>query len=157
MSLHRSKLVVIEAGALELPVVQGEAERLDQVQPAAGVGGKADDVAGVRRNFGMDENDVEHQEGGSVRATTQFTTREAPARLSVRASSSSVAPVVMTSSTTATVAPTSGRLQRKAPRTLRWRSSQGSCICGAESFSRTHRSTSSLPGSTWRAISTAWL
>ena len=40
-----------------------------------------------------------------VRATTQLTTRAAPARFSVAAISSSVAPVVMTSSSTATVAP----------------------------------------------------
>jgi hypothetical protein len=38
----------------------------------------------------------------SARATTQFSTRVAPCFLSVRASSSSVAPVVMTSSTTST-------------------------------------------------------
>jgi hypothetical protein len=30
------------------------------MQAAAGVGGKADDVAGVGWNFGFDENNVEH-------------------------------------------------------------------------------------------------
>jgi len=53
-----------------------------------------------------------------VRATTQFSTLAAPARLSTFASSASVAPVVMTSSTTATRAPFKSVLQANAPCTL---------------------------------------
>jgi hypothetical protein len=30
------------------------------VQAAAGVGGQANDIAGVGRNFGLDQNDIEH-------------------------------------------------------------------------------------------------
>src|SRR5205814_10715762 len=113
-------LVIVEAGALQLPVVHRIAERLDEVQARAGVGREPDYIAAVRRDLGVHEDDVNH---GGVLATIQFTTRSAPERLSVRAISSSVAPVVMTSSTTATVAPISARVQRKAPRTLRWRAS----------------------------------
>src|SRR5687768_9505816 len=157
MRVDVGELVIVEARALELPVVHRKAERLDQMKPAAGVGREANDVAGVGRDLGLDQDDIEHQDGGRVRATTQFTTRAAPARFSVRAISSSVAPVVMTSSTTATVAPASAVRQRNAPRTLRWRSSQGSCICGGASPSRTHVARSILPRARCRAISTAWL
>ena len=83
-------------------------ERLHQVQRAAAVRTQADHVAGVGRDLGLNENDRRHgariqsAPGGSVRATTQFSTRAAPARLSVPANSASDAPVVITSSTTAT-------------------------------------------------------
>src|SRR5262245_1535435 len=157
MGVHGCELVIVEPGAPELPILHREAERLDEMKPAAGVRCQANDISGVGRDLGLNEDDVEHQDGGSVRATTQFTTRAAPARLRVCAISSRVAPVVMTSSTTATVAPPSGLRQEKAPRTLLRRSSQGSPICGAPSISRTHASTSSLPRATCRAISTDWL
>src|SRR3954464_4366266 len=103
------------------------------MQPAAGVGGEADHVAGGGRNLRLAKNNVEHQAGGSVRATTQLTTRAAPAAFSTPAISSSVAPVVITSSTTATLAPCSMRVQRNAPRTLRARSPQGRSVCGGDS------------------------
>jgi hypothetical protein len=48
-----------------------------------------------------------------------LTTRAAPAFLSTEAISFSVSPVVITSSTTATLEPSSARVQRNAPRTLR--------------------------------------
>src|SRR5580765_3296522 len=157
VSLHRSELVVVEAGAPEAAVVHRKAQRFDEVEPAAGVRREPDDVAGVGRDLRLHEDDVEHQAGGSVRATTQFTTLAAPARFSVSASSSRVAPVVMTSSTTATVAPVSARLQPNAPRTLRRRSSHGSSVCATASAWRTHTSMSSFPRARCRAISTAWL
>ncbi len=59
----------------------------------------------------------------TVRAITRFSTRVAPARLSTRASSFRVAPVVMTSSSTATLAPERSTLHRNAPRTFFARSS----------------------------------
>ena len=37
-----------------------EAERLDQVQAAAGIGAQPDCVAGVGRNLGPVQDDVEH-------------------------------------------------------------------------------------------------
>ena len=60
MDLHGGVLVVVEAGAAQARVVEREAQRLDQVQPRAGVRAQADDVAGVGRDFGLVEDDVEH-------------------------------------------------------------------------------------------------
>src|SRR5439155_16102150 len=135
-------LVVVEAGALQLAIVEPEAQRLDQVQLGAGVRCQSNDVAGVGRDLGLNENDRHHgatiqsAPGGSVRATTQFSTRTAPARLSVLASSASEAPVVMTSSITATVNPLRSSSHAKAPRTFFARSLQGSAACGGALRSR---------------------
>jgi hypothetical protein len=63
---HLGVLVVVEAGAAHVLVVHREAERLDQVQRAAGVGRQPDDVAGVGRDLGRDQDDAEHQ-ASSVR------------------------------------------------------------------------------------------
>src|SRR5207237_10541858 len=93
MHANARELVIVEAGALQLPVVHRIAEGLDEVQARAGVGREPDYIAAVRRDLGVHEDDVNH---GGVLATIQFTTRSAPERLSVRAISSSVAPVVMT-------------------------------------------------------------
>ena len=60
VALHVGVLVVIEPGALQLPIVHREAERLDEMQPRARIGGEADDVAGVRWNLRMDEDDLKH-------------------------------------------------------------------------------------------------
>ena len=54
-------LVVVEPGALQLAIVHPEPQRLDQVQFGGRIGGEADHVAGVRRDFGMDEDDGEHR------------------------------------------------------------------------------------------------
>src|ERR1043166_2080777 len=91
--LGGSARLISGPGGLEPPVVHEKAGRLEEGEPAAGVRGEPDDVAGIRRDLRLDQDDVEHQAGGSVRATTQFTTRAAPARFSVSASSSRVAPV----------------------------------------------------------------
>ena len=56
----RRVLVIVEPRALHVLVVKGETERLHQVKRAARVGAEADDVARVGRNFGMNQNDVEH-------------------------------------------------------------------------------------------------
>ena len=53
-------LVVVEAGALQFAIVEPEAQRLDQMQLGAGIGGKPDHVAGIGRNLRMDENDGDH-------------------------------------------------------------------------------------------------
>jgi len=95
------------------------------MQFGAGVRGESDHITGVRWNFRLDQYDGDHRRsrnkrqlarGGRVRATTQFSTRLAPARLSVVASSASDAPVVMTSSITATASPDRGASQANAPR-----------------------------------------
>ena len=55
------KFMIIQPGAHELPVLQREAERLDQMQLATGVGAQADDIAGIWRDFRLIENHMEHE------------------------------------------------------------------------------------------------
>lgn len=52
---------IIETGPLQLPIVQREAERLDEVQRRTRRETEAADVAGIRRNLRLNENDVERQ------------------------------------------------------------------------------------------------
>ena len=70
MALQIRVLVIVEPRALELLVVHGKAERLDQVQPRTGVGAQPDHIAGVGRNLRVDEHDVEHGGGILRRALT---------------------------------------------------------------------------------------
>ena len=49
---------VIHAGALELAVVEREAKWLDEVQRRARGGAEPGDIAGVRRDFRLKEDDV---------------------------------------------------------------------------------------------------
>ncbi len=67
MDLQRRKVVVVESGALQAPVVEPEAQGFDEMQRRARVGAEADRVAGVRRNFGFKQNDVEHRRHGGGR------------------------------------------------------------------------------------------
>ena len=60
MPAHVGPLVVIQPGAAQQAVVHGKAQRLNEVQRAARIGRQADDVAGVGRNFGFNQNDVKH-------------------------------------------------------------------------------------------------
>mmetsp|Transcript_62038 Transcript_62038/g.146938 ORF Transcript_62038/g.146938 Transcript_62038/m.146938 type:complete len:224 (+) Transcript_62038:840-1511(+) len=60
MAAHLGVLVVVEAGTLQQPVLHREAQGLDQVQGAAGVGREPDHIAGVGRDLRMDEDDLEH-------------------------------------------------------------------------------------------------
>lgn len=62
---HGREFMIIEPRAAHLGVVDGKAQRFDEVQGAAGVGAQADDVAGVGRDFGLDKDDVEH--GGGLK------------------------------------------------------------------------------------------
>lgn len=50
---------VIEAGAAEVAVIEGEAEGLDEVEVGSGGGAEAGDVAGIGGNFGIKEDDME--------------------------------------------------------------------------------------------------
>jgi hypothetical protein len=50
---------VVESGALELAIVDSKAERLDEVERAARRGAEARDVPRVRRDLGLDEDDVQ--------------------------------------------------------------------------------------------------
>ncbi len=58
--LHLGVVVVIEAGALHLGIVERKAQRFDQVQLRARVGAQAADVARVGRDFRFKKDDVEH-------------------------------------------------------------------------------------------------
>ena len=60
---HRRPLVVVEAGAAQARLVEPESQRPDEVQDAAGVGAKPYDVAGVRGDFRLVQDDVEHGPG----------------------------------------------------------------------------------------------
>lgn len=57
---HGREFMIIQPRTAHLGVVDGKAQRFDEVQGAAGVGAQADDVAGVGRDFGLDKDDVEH-------------------------------------------------------------------------------------------------
>ena len=56
--------VVIEARAAQLAVVHAEAEGFDEMQSGPRIRRQADHVAGVRRDFGVDEDDGEHGASG---------------------------------------------------------------------------------------------
>ena len=52
---------VIKPSPAQMPVVDGKAQRLDEVQPRARSRAQAGDVAGVRRNFRVIKNNVQHE------------------------------------------------------------------------------------------------
>jgi len=54
------ELMVIEPGAPHFRRIQVESQRPDQMQRRADIGAQPDDVAGIRRNFGLIEDQVEH-------------------------------------------------------------------------------------------------
>ena len=57
---HVRQVVVVQAGAFEVLVVEVEAERLDEVQLYPGVGGEADGGAGVAADGRVVVDQVEH-------------------------------------------------------------------------------------------------
>ena len=61
--VHRRPLVVVEAGAAQARLVEPESQRLHQMQRAAGVGAKPYDVARVRGDLRLIQDDVEHGPG----------------------------------------------------------------------------------------------
>src|SRR6185369_11280734 len=56
----RGEFVIVQSGAYQLLVIQRKSQRLYKMQHGAGIGAEPDDVAGVRRNFRLIQNDVEH-------------------------------------------------------------------------------------------------
>jgi hypothetical protein len=52
-------LPVIHPGALEMPIGDLESERFDQVQLGSGGGAEARDVARVRWDLGLEQDDAE--------------------------------------------------------------------------------------------------
>ena len=53
-------LVIVQTGTTQLAVVHREAQWLHQMQCAARVGSQPDDVAGVGRYLGLNQNNVKH-------------------------------------------------------------------------------------------------
>ena len=58
--VHGGQFVVVEAGAAHRLAVQAKSQRLHQVQLTTGVGREPNQVAGVRRNLRLEDDDVEH-------------------------------------------------------------------------------------------------
>jgi hypothetical protein len=52
--------VIIESSALNPLVIPSESERLDQMEPIAGIGTKTNDVTGVGRDFRLIKHNIEH-------------------------------------------------------------------------------------------------
>src|SRR5437762_2084059 len=52
--------VIVEPRASELTIVQLESQRFDEMKLGTGVGGEADDVAGIRWDIGMNQYYGEH-------------------------------------------------------------------------------------------------
>jgi hypothetical protein len=56
---HR-QVRVVEPGPTQLPLLEIEPERLDQVQAGAGVRAHPDDIAGIGRDFRAVQNHLKH-------------------------------------------------------------------------------------------------
>ena len=54
------KFVVVQPGPAHFGVVKGKSQGFDQMELCAGVGAKADDVAGIGRDFRFDQDNVEY-------------------------------------------------------------------------------------------------
>lgn len=54
---------VVESGALDIPIGQPEAERLDQIENRASRSAQPGDIAGVLRDFRLDQHNMEGRVG----------------------------------------------------------------------------------------------
>ena len=78
MPENSCKLVVIEAGALELAIVPAKAERFNEMQLGPRVGAQADYIAGIGRNFWLKKDNgcqmrlLELQKNGIGRILNQL-------------------------------------------------------------------------------------
>ena len=52
--------MIIETGATQALVIEFEPQWLDQMQAKAGIGAQSDQVSGIRRNLGLEQNDIKH-------------------------------------------------------------------------------------------------
>ena len=57
----RGKFMIVQSRSHQLLILQRKAQRLYQVQPGSSIGAEPDDVAGVRGDFRLIENDIEHE------------------------------------------------------------------------------------------------
>src|SRR5690554_1582138 len=60
MTLYRGELVIVQPRPAQALVFPDKPQGLDQVKLKAGVGAKPDDVAGVRGDFRLVKDDVQH-------------------------------------------------------------------------------------------------
>ena len=58
--------MIVQSSTHQLFIIQGEPQWLHEVQRGTGIGAEADDVAGIRGNFRLIEDDMEHDEDLSV-------------------------------------------------------------------------------------------
>ena len=63
--MWRKLIVIVQSRSQQLLILQREAQRFHEMQRCACVGAEPNDVAGVRRNFRLIENDVEHVKIGA--------------------------------------------------------------------------------------------
>ena len=63
MAMHLRVLVVVQSGAAHQSVLHGKAQGFYQMQGASRVGGKANDVARIGRDFRFYQDDVKHGVG----------------------------------------------------------------------------------------------
>ena len=66
VDLQGCEFMIIQSCAHQLLVFEHEAQRLDQMQPAAGIGAQADDVTGIRRDFRLIQDHMEHRKNRQV-------------------------------------------------------------------------------------------
>ena len=75
----RCELVVVQSGTSEGRSVETESERLDEMEPGAGVGAQTDDIAGVRPDLRCDEHHVDRPAAGQERSSASRLRRTLPA------------------------------------------------------------------------------
>jgi len=60
MDFQARVLVIIQSRAFELTIIQLKSKWADQMQMCPGIGAQTDNIAGIGRDFGLVEEDVEH-------------------------------------------------------------------------------------------------
>ena len=60
MLLKIGKLVVIQPCPLEPSIIQLKAQGMDQMESGPGIGAEPDNIAGIRRNLRLYQNDIKH-------------------------------------------------------------------------------------------------
>src|SRR5690606_21935631 len=60
VTLHRGELMIVQTRSAQTFVLPDKPQRFNQVKLKAGIGAKSDDVAGVRGDFGLVKDDMQH-------------------------------------------------------------------------------------------------